>query len=131
MTYSSAFDLDFFLMLRERRDTSLAHMQYVAIEVESNILEVDNLRSKVNRDIRKGKSEGSTFSSFVAPPQMDEVTKLLKSLSYRMERVKLEGKKSYRNPPNTNNRGNFMRPTNSPQTIQRDQRKKDRDDQKV
>jgi hypothetical protein len=92
MTYVSAFDLDFCLLLREIRDTSLSHMQDAAIEVESNILAVDKLRSKADRDKRKGKSEGSNSSSFVSPPQMDEVTKLLKSLSARMERVKLEGK---------------------------------------
>jgi hypothetical protein len=131
MTYDSAFDPDFFLLLRERRATSLAHMKNTSIEVESNILEVNNLRSKVYRDIRKGKSEGSTSSSFATPPQMDEVTKLLKSLSNRMERVELEGRHGYRNPPNTNNRGNFRTPTNSPQTIKRDQRNKDRDDHKL
>jgi ribonuclease HI len=131
MTYASAFDPDFCLLLRERRATSLAHMQDAAIEVESNILAVDKIRSKADRDRRKGKSEGSTSSSFVFPPQMDEVTKLLKSLSARMERVELEGKKSYRNPPNDDNRGNFRRPTNAPQTIQRDQRNRDRDDQKI
>jgi hypothetical protein len=60
---------------------------------------------------------------------MDEVTKLLKSLSARMERIELEGKKSYKNPPNVDNRGSFKRPTNAPQTIQRDQRGRDRDDQ--
>jgi hypothetical protein len=60
-------------------------MQDVAIEVESNILVGDNIRSKADRDQRKGRSEGSNFGSFAAPPRMDEVTKLLKSLSARME----------------------------------------------
>jgi hypothetical protein len=106
-------------------------MQDATIEVESNILAVDKLRSKADRDRRKGRSEGSTSSSFVAPPQMDEVTKLLKSLSARMERFELEGKKSYRNPQIVDNRGSFKRPINAPQTIQRDQRNRDRDDQKI
>jgi hypothetical protein len=56
---------------------------------------------------------------------MDEVTKLLKSLSARMERIELKGNQDYRNPPNDDNRGKI--PTNSPQTIQRDQRGWDRD----
>jgi hypothetical protein len=131
ITYSSAFDPDFFLLLRERRATSLAHMQDAALEVESNILAVDKLRSKVDRERKKGRSEASTSGSSAAPPQMDEVTKLLKSLSARMERLELEGKKSYRNPPNAENRGNFRRPNNTPQIIQRDQRGRDRDDQRI
>jgi hypothetical protein len=45
---------------------------------------------------------------------MYEVTKLLKSLSARMESLELEGKQSYRNPPNAKNRGNFRRPNNTP-----------------
>jgi hypothetical protein len=55
ITYASAFDPEFFLLLRERRATSLAHMQDATLEVESNILAVDKLRSKVDRDRRKGK----------------------------------------------------------------------------
>jgi hypothetical protein len=62
---------------------------------------------------------------------MDEVTKLLKSLSTRMERLELEGKQSYKNPQNTDNRGNFRRPNNAPQILPRDQRRRDRDDQKI
>jgi hypothetical protein len=91
MTYANDFDPDFCLMLRERRATSLTHMKDETIEVESNILVFDKLRSKANRDRIKGKSKGLTSSSFVSPLQMDEVTKLLKSLSARMERVELEG----------------------------------------
>jgi len=67
ITYSSAFDPDFYLLLRERRATSLAHIQDASIEVESNILVVDKLRSKDDRDRRKGRFEGSTSSSFDAP----------------------------------------------------------------
>jgi hypothetical protein len=65
------------------------------------------------------------------PPQMDEVTKLLKSLSAKMEKWELEGNQSYMNLQNVDNRGNFKRPNNDPQIIQRDQRNRDRDDQKI
>jgi hypothetical protein len=68
ITYSNAFDLDFFLLLRERRATSLAHMQDASLEVESNVLAIEKLRSKVDRDRGKGRSEASTSSSSVAPP---------------------------------------------------------------
>jgi hypothetical protein len=49
---------------------------------------------------------------------MDEVTKLLKSLSTRMERLEVEGKKTYINPQHVDNRGNFRRPNNAPQILQ-------------
>jgi len=57
ISYASAFGPDFCLLLRERRATSLAEMQYVAIEVESNVLVADRLRSKADADRRKGRSE--------------------------------------------------------------------------
>ena len=41
ISYASAFDPDFCLILRERRATSLSQMQDAAIEVESNILAAD------------------------------------------------------------------------------------------
>jgi hypothetical protein len=54
ITYSSDFDPDLCLLLRERRDTSLAHMKYVALEVESNVLAIDRLRNKADRDRGRG-----------------------------------------------------------------------------
>jgi hypothetical protein len=92
MTYASTFDPDLCLLLRERRATSLAHMQDATIEVESNIMAVDKLRSKADRDRRKVRSETSTSGSSAAHPQVDEVTKLVKSLSARDGKVKIEGK---------------------------------------
>ena len=41
ITYASAFNPDFCLLLRERRATSLSHMQDASLEVESNVLVVD------------------------------------------------------------------------------------------
>jgi hypothetical protein len=80
ITYASAFDPEFCLLLRERRAISLAPMQDETLEVESNILAVDKLRSKSDRDRRKGRVEASTYDSSVAHPQVDELTKLVKSL---------------------------------------------------
>jgi hypothetical protein len=68
ITYSSAFDPEFCLLLRERRATSLAHMQDASLEVESNILAANKLRSKADRDRRKGRSEASTSDSSADPP---------------------------------------------------------------
>jgi hypothetical protein len=92
ITYDNAFDPDFCLLLRERRDTSLAHMQDAGLEVESNILASDKLRSKYDRDRRKGRDEPSTSDSSVAHPQVDELTKSVKSLSIEMEKLKFEGR---------------------------------------
>jgi hypothetical protein len=63
---------------------------------------------------------------------MDEVTKLIKSLSARMERLELEGKKTYKNPQNVDNRSKFRRMNNNaPQIMQKEPRNKYRDDQKI
>jgi hypothetical protein len=130
-TYAGAFDPEFCLLLRERISTSLTHMQYAALEVESNILAADKLRGKSDRDRRKGRVEASTFKSLVVHPRVDELTKLVKSLSTEMEKLKLEGKQNYRNTQNADNRVNFIRPNNAPQVLQRDPRNRDRDDQKI
>jgi hypothetical protein len=92
-------------------------MQDAALEVESNILAADKIRGKYDRDKRKGRAEASTSESFVVHPQVDELTKLVKSLSVEMEKLKLEGKQNYRNTQNVDNRGNFRRPNNSPQVL--------------
>jgi hypothetical protein len=91
-TYASSFDPDFFLLLRERRATSLDHMQDATLEVESNILTVEKLRIKVDRGKRKGRNEASTSGSSASHPQVDELTKMVKSLSAEMEKLKFEGK---------------------------------------
>jgi hypothetical protein len=97
ITYTSTFDLEFFLLLRERRATSLAHMQDETLEVESNILATDKLRIKYDRDRRIGRVEASTSDPLVASPQVD-LTKMVKSLYAEMDKIKFEGNESYRNP---------------------------------
>ena len=49
MTYANAFDSQFCLLLRERRCASLADMQDVAFEVESNIVAVERLGGNADR----------------------------------------------------------------------------------
>jgi hypothetical protein len=131
ITYASTFDPDFCLLLRERRATSLAHMQDATLEVESNIFAVDKLRRKADKDRRRGRSEVSTSGSSTVHPQVDELTKLVKSMSAEMEKLKLEGRQNYRNPQNVDNRGNFRRPNNAPQILPREQRNRDRNDQNI
>jgi hypothetical protein len=131
ISYASAFGPDFCLLLRERRATSLAQMQDAAIEVESNVLAADRLRNKADADRRKGRSEASTSGPSVPHPQVDELTKMVKSLSAEMERMKVEGRQAYKGPQNAENKGGFRRPNNitSP-TVQRE-RGRDREDQKI
>jgi hypothetical protein len=106
-------------------------MQDTTLEVESNILAVNKLRSKADRDKRKGRSEASTSGSSTSHTQVDELTKLVKSLSVEMEKLKFGGKQGYRNPQNTDNMGNIRRLNNAPQIIQRDKINRDRDDKKI
>jgi len=68
ITYASAFDPDFYLLLRERRATTLAHMQDAVVEVESNILAIDRLRNKTDRDVSKRRTEASSSHSFPPSP---------------------------------------------------------------
>jgi hypothetical protein len=70
ITYASDFDPDLCLLLRERRATSLAHMQDAALEVESNVLAANRLRNKADRNIPRGIYEASTSSSSTPPPPL-------------------------------------------------------------
>jgi hypothetical protein len=132
ISYASAFNPNFCLLLRERRSTSLAQMQYATIEVESNALAVDTLRNKTDAGRRKGRSEASTSGPSLPHPQVNELTKIVKSLSAEMEKMKVEGKQAYKNPQIAKNKGSFRRPNNiAPLTMQRDQRGRDKEDQKI
>jgi hypothetical protein len=131
ISYASAFGPDFCLLLRERRATSLAQMQDAAIEVESNVLAADRLRNKDDADRRKGRSKTSTFGPSFPHPQVDELTKMVKSMSTDMERMNVEGRKAYKGPQNAENKGGFRRPNNitSPTVLR--ERGRDREDQKI
>jgi hypothetical protein len=131
ISYASAFDPDFCLLLRERRATSLAQMQDAAIEVESNVLAADQLRNKADTNRRKGRLEASTSGPLVPHPQVDELTKMVKSLSAEMEKMKVEGRQAYKGHQNAENKGGFRRPNNiTPPTVQRE-RGRDREDHKI
>jgi hypothetical protein len=93
ITFSNAFDAEFSLLLRERRASTLSLMQDVAIEVESNILPVDKLKSRSDRDNKKKKKEFPSSSNTTSDSKMDEMAKMLKTLRSKMERLKMEQKK--------------------------------------
>jgi hypothetical protein len=98
MSYASAFGPNFCLLLRERRAASLAQMQDASIEKESNVLAADRLRNEADAGRRKGKSEVSTSGPSVPHLQVDELTKMVKSLSAEMERMKVERRQAYKGP---------------------------------
>jgi hypothetical protein len=127
MSYASAFGPDFCLLLRERRAASLAQMQDATIEVESNVLAANILRNEADIGRRKGKSEASTSGPSVPHLQVDELTKMVKSLSTEMERLKVERRRAYKGPQSTKNKGGFRRPNN----ITSPMLQRDRDDQKI
>jgi hypothetical protein len=112
ITYSSAFDPKFCLLLRERRYDMLAHMQDVVVEVEYNILAVNRLSNAGDRNMPKNRHETSSSSSSPLPHQIDETAREIKSLAAKVERWELEENPMYRNPQNTDNRG-FKQPANN------------------
>jgi hypothetical protein len=57
ITYANAFDAEFSLLLRERRSTTLLSMQEPSIEVESNILESDMLKTRYDKDKKKHRED--------------------------------------------------------------------------
>jgi hypothetical protein len=131
ISYAITFGPDFYLLLRERRDTSLAQIKYAAIEVESKVLAADRLRNKADVEKRRGRSETLTSGPLVPHPRVDELTKMVKSLSAEMERMKVEGRQAYKGPQNTENKGGFRRPNNfTPPNVQRE-KGRDREDQKI
>jgi hypothetical protein len=105
ITYSSAFDPDFCLLLRERRAATLAHMQDAAVEVESNILAVNRIRNTGDRSTSKNRPEASSSGSSPLLQQTDEIARTIKSLAAKIEKLELEGKPMYRSPLNNDNRG--------------------------
>jgi hypothetical protein len=92
----------------------------------------EKLRGKYDRYKRKNIVEASTSDSSIVHPQVDELTKLVKSLSVEMEKLKLEGKQTPRNTQNAL----ITEVASEDQIIlyiilPRDLRNRDMDDQKV
>jgi hypothetical protein len=69
-----------------------------------------------------------TYGSSASHPQVDELTKLVKFIFAEMEKMKFEGKKTYKNAQNTEIRGNFRRPNTTPQILPREPRSRERDE---
>ena len=90
ITYVGAFDPDFCLLLRERRSATLTQMQDNALEVESNVSVADRLRGGIDKEKRKKKTEVSTLGTSDIDPKLDELTKMVKSLTSEMSNLEME-----------------------------------------
>jgi hypothetical protein len=125
ITFANAFDVEFSLLLRERRSTTLLSMQEATIEVESNILASEKLKNKSDRDKKKQREElPSSSNPTESDPKLDEVTQTLKSLTSEIAKLKWEAKqpnKPYQDVANRNT-NQFRRPNNVPQIMQRERR---------
>jgi ribonuclease HI len=131
ITFANAFDVEFSLLLRERRSSTLNQMQEAAIEVESNILAADKLKSRGDRDRKKKKEEMPSSSNTTSDSKIDEMDKMLKALTSEMERLKMEQKQPSRpaQEGGYRNQNQFRRPNNAPQILPRE--RKNQEDQKV
>ena len=117
ITFAEAFYLDFSLLLRERRSTTLARMQDNAIEIESNTMASGKLKTKVEMGAR----EPRHFKENVGPSgygksteeKMDEMAKIIKDLLNKISRIEIEQAK-----PDPYVRNQFRRNPN-PHILQR------------
>jgi ribonuclease HI len=120
ITYSSAFDPEFCLILRERRSATLALMQDVALEVESNIVASQKLKGKFERK-----------KSSVDPPsssntKMEKMAKMLDSLTSEMSKLKIQSQQPARSKepnayaPRNPNAFPYRRNNQQVQILQRD-----------
>jgi hypothetical protein len=81
-------------------------MQDAIIEVESNILTTNKFKSRNDRERKKKKEEFPSSSYSASNSKMDEMSKMLKTLTSEMEKLKIEKKQpnrpvpegGYRNP---------------------------------
>jgi len=88
ITYANSFDLDFCLLLRERRCATLNDMQEAALEVESNIMAEEKLKCQVDR--RRLKGEASSSHASTSEPKLDKMTKMIESLATEISKLKVE-----------------------------------------
>ena len=91
LAYANSFNPEFSLLLRERKYESLQNMQNAALEVESNILASNKLKEETEHQIvdKKGEKEiiTSSHTRRSSDSKMDEMSKIIKSLSAKIDRL--------------------------------------------
>jgi hypothetical protein len=125
ITYANAFDAEFSLLLRERRSTTLLSMQEATIEVESNMLASDRLKTRSDKEKTKQREDAPTSSNPTTyDPQLEYMTNTLKDLTSKIAKLKWESKQP--NIPfqgaGNRNQNQFRRPNDVPQVMQRERR---------
>ena len=88
LAYANSFDSDFCLLLRERRCATLADMQDAALEVESNIMAAEKLKSHADR--RRQRGEASSSPASTSEPKLDKMTKMIESLAAEISKLKVK-----------------------------------------
>ena len=88
LTYANAFESDSCLLLRERRCATLADMQDATLEVESNIMVAEKLKSHADRRRQRGEASSSSASS--SEPKLDKMTRMIESLTAKISKLKVE-----------------------------------------
>ena len=96
LTYANYFDVEFSLLLRERRAVTLVNMQETTLEVELNLIAANKFinRSDYHGEDKKKKKEilPSTLGTKIADSKMDDMTKLIKNLFAKINRVEMENR---------------------------------------
>jgi hypothetical protein len=111
--------------------STLILMQEAAIEVESNTFAVEKLKYRGDRDRKKQREEFPSSSHTTYDSKMDEMAKMLKTLTFEMARMKMETKQPSKPTQESGyiNPNQFRRPNNVPQFFPRERR--NQEDHKV
>jgi len=132
VTYFGAFDPEFVVMLRERRYADLSIMQKDAVQIEASMRAVGKIkRVEVDKEKKKGKEEAGASNSNkdFAETKMEEMSKLIRSLSNKISSMEMEAhtpaKTFPQGPRNPNPHPNQFRRPYNPHILQRDRRNDD------
>jgi len=107
-------------------------MQDAALEVESNIMAAEKLKSQANR--RRQRNQASTSSTLSSKPKLDKITKMIESLAAEISKLKVEqnsGKTRQHNTFLPRNPNPFKRENEQLQIMQRAKESKDEHKVKV
>jgi hypothetical protein len=122
ITYANAFDAEFTLLLRERSLTTLLSMQEASIEVESNIMASDRLKTRSDKEKKKKREDVAASSNpATSDPKFEEMTETLKDLTSKIA-LKWESKQPNKTFQWVGNRNQnqFRRPNDDPQVMHRE-----------
>ena len=94
VTFARAFELDFALLLRERRGATLNRMQDDAVEIESNMMASGKLKARLEAGNQEPKhfreQAGPSGSNRSSDDRVDDMARVIKELSNKIIRMELE-----------------------------------------